>query len=98
MPLRDAKLTTRETARLPRNPARPPQAGQPVAGPVTQLPKPMENGQFRLQVDRQTKASFATFEAAQAAALAIKKGHPNLHVTVHDGIAHVNTMIELPGA
>jgi len=59
--------------------------------------KPTDNGQFRLQVDRQTKASYATFEAAKAAALAIKKGHPNLHVTVHDGVASVNTMIELPG-
>ena len=93
MSLRDTKLMARELRKLPRAP----EASLPVAEPI--IPhKPAENGQFRLQVDRQTKASYATFEAAKAAALAIKKGHPNLHVAVHDGVASVNTMIELPGA
>jgi hypothetical protein len=54
-----------------------------------------EMGQFRLQVDRQTKASFETYEAAEKAALVIKKGHPILHVTVYDVIEGVNKVIEL---
>ena len=33
-------------------------------------------GRFCLQVDRQTKSTFATFEAAEAAGMAIKKSHP----------------------
>ena len=53
-------------------------------------------GQFRLQVDRQTKTSYATFEAAKEAALAIKKTHPMLHVTVYDAVEGVNKLIELP--
>ena len=53
-------------------------------------------GQFRLQVDRQTKTSYASFEAAKEAALAIKKAHPILHVTVYDAVERVNKLIELP--
>ncbi|HLQ93482.1 MAG TPA: hypothetical protein VK148_25960 [Xanthobacteraceae bacterium] len=93
MTLRDTKLMPREPRKLVRTPA----ASEPADEPITQRRK-AETGQFRLQVDRQTKSSYATFEAAKAAALAIKKGHPNLQVAVHDGLASVNTMIELPGA
>jgi hypothetical protein len=57
-----------------------------------------ELGQFRLQVDRQTKASYATFKEAEEAALAIKKGHPKLQVAVYDGVKSVNKLIELPAA
>ena len=56
-----------------------------------------EAGQFRLQVDRQTKTSFATYAAAEEAALAVKRGHPILYVTVFDAVAGVNTVIDLPG-
>ena len=58
--------------------------------------KAVESGQFRLQVDRQTKASFATYEAAQAAGFAIKKDYPILQVAVHDAVAGVSQLIELP--
>jgi hypothetical protein len=54
-----------------------------------------EQGQFRLQVDRQTKASYETNEAAEEAGLAIKKGHPILHVEVYDAAAGVSKVIEL---
>jgi hypothetical protein len=54
-----------------------------------------ELGQFRLQVDRQTKASYETNEAAEEAGLAIKKGHPILHVEVFDVAAGVSKVIEL---
>jgi hypothetical protein len=55
-----------------------------------------ENGQFRLQVDRQTKASYTTREAAEEAGLAIKKTYPILQVVVHDAAEGVHTTIELP--
>ena len=55
-----------------------------------------ESGQFRLQVDRQAKASYTTREAAEAAGLAIKKSYPILQVVVHDAAEGVHTTIELP--
>jgi hypothetical protein len=59
--------------------------------------KPIE-GRFRLQVDRQTKSTYTTFEAAEAAGMAIKKGHPLVHVGVYDHIEGVNKIIQLPEA
>jgi hypothetical protein len=58
--------------------------------------KKPEIGQFRLQVDRQTKASYATREAAEEAGLAIKKTYPILQVVVHDAAEGVHKTIELP--
>jgi len=55
-----------------------------------------EIGQFRLQVDRQTKASFSTYEAAHEAGLQIKKDFPVVHVAVYDSKESVNQIIELP--
>jgi hypothetical protein len=55
-----------------------------------------ETGQFRLQVDRQTKASYTTYEAAEQAGLAIKKGHPVVRVAVYDAVGGANTILELP--
>jgi hypothetical protein len=55
-----------------------------------------EGGQFRLQVDRQTKGSYATYEAAEKVGLVIKKEHPIVQVTVYDGVKSVNKIIELP--
>ena len=55
-------------------------------------------GRFRLQVDRQTKATYATLEAAEAAGLAIKKSHPLVHVGVYDHLESVNKVIQLPEA
>jgi hypothetical protein len=52
--------------------------------------------QFRLQVDRQTKASFATYEAAEQAGLAIKKEYPVVRVTVYDAVECSNRLIEFP--
>jgi hypothetical protein len=53
-------------------------------------------GQFRLQVDRQTKASFITYEAAEQAGLEIKKAHPVVRVSVYDVVECSNRIIELP--
>jgi len=68
---------------------------EPILKPPGQGKQP-DKGQFHLQVDRQTKTSYATFEAAEEAALAIKKAHPMLHVAVYDAVEGVNKLIELP--
>jgi hypothetical protein len=68
---------------------------EPAAEFFGQRKKP-ESGQFRLQVDRQTKASYATREAAEEAGLAIKRTYPILQVVVHDAAEGVHKTIELP--
>jgi hypothetical protein len=60
--------------------------------------KPPENGRFRLQVDRQTKASYPTREAAEEAGLRVKRGFPILHVTVFDAEDAQSQTIALPEA
>jgi hypothetical protein len=72
-----------------------PEDASPVAGPSQH--KPAEE-RFRLQVDRQTKASYATLEAAEAAGLAIKKGHPIVHVRVYDRLQGIDKVIQMPEA
>jgi hypothetical protein len=64
-------------------------------GPAPDLPRPQKqpDGRFRLQVDRQTKASYASYEDAEQAALAIKKGHPVVLVAICDVVEGVNTVI-----
>jgi hypothetical protein len=66
-----------------------------ILKPLGQGKQP-DKGQFHLQVDRQAKLSYATFEAAKEAALAIKKAHPMLHVSVYDAVEGENKLIELP--
>lgn len=68
---------------------------EPSQEPLGQRKRP-EKGQFCLQVDRQTKASYAAYEAAEQAALVIKRGHPVVRVSIYDTVACVNTVIELP--
>ena len=72
----------------------PPAAEESVPERVTQR-KPAD-GRFRLQVDRQTKGSYATYEAAEKAGLGIKKEHPLVQVAVYDNVESVNKIIELP--
>jgi hypothetical protein len=54
--------------------------------------------QFRLQVDRQTKSSYASYEAAEQAGLQIKKSHPIVSVTVYDSVGGVNKSVDLPNS
>ena len=70
---------------------------EPVQDLVMQRKRP-DSGRFRLHVDRQTKGSYTTYEAAEAAGLAIKKDHPILQLTVYDGVDGVTKTIELPSA
>ncbi len=72
-----------------------PDSEESVQDLVTQRKRP-ESGRFRLQGDRQTKESYATSEAAEAAGLVIKKAYPILRVAVYDGVDGVTKIIELP--
>ncbi len=57
-----------------------------------------ETGRYLLQVDRQTKGSYPTSEAAQSAALVIKTGYPIVQVSVYDSVEFTHTLIEAPAA
>jgi hypothetical protein len=57
-----------------------------------------ESGRYWLQVDRQTKGSYQTAEAAQAAALVIKTGYPIVQVSVYDSVDYTDTLVEAPAA
>jgi hypothetical protein len=68
---------------------------EPAPEQVGQKKRP-EKGPFRLQVDRQTKDSFATYEEAETAGLAIKRRHPVVQVSIYDTVKSENKLIELP--
>jgi hypothetical protein len=70
---------------------------QEVEEVLSQSKRP-ERGRFLLQVDRQTKGSYTTSEAAQAAALIIKKNYPIVKVSVYDSVDNSNTIVEVPAA
>lgn len=59
--------------------------------PAHQRKKPEER--FWLQVDRQTKGSYATLANAEAAGEVIKKAHPVVQVSVYDSVDCVNQII-----
>ena len=68
---------------------------EPAQELLSQRKRP-DIGQFRLQVDRQTKGSYTTYEAAEKAGMAIKMDHPIVQVAVYDAVDSVNKIIELP--
>jgi hypothetical protein len=76
-----------------------PEKGEPELQPeqFSQKKRP-ESGRFLLQIDRQTKGSYQTVEAAEAVGRTIKKNHPIVHVTVRDAVDGVNTTVELPSS
>src|SRR5262249_49561554 len=51
---------------------------------------------YQLQIDRQTKRSFKTSEAARSAALEIKSRFPVLQVSIYDDVTKSRTMVEVP--
>ena len=51
---------------------------------------------YQLQIDRQTKRSFKTPEAARSAALEIKSRFPVLQVSIYDSVSQSRTMIDIP--
>lgn len=70
---------------------------QDVEEPFSQR-KRAERHRYLLQVDRQTKGSYTTAEAAQAAALVIKTKYPVVQVSVYDSADNSNTLVEAPPA
>lgn len=68
-------------------------AGEPEV--ITQRKRP-EVGRYLLQVDRQTKSSFATAGAAETAGMVIKKGYPVVQVSVYDSRESVSTPVDFP--
>ena len=63
---------------------------------------PSKNNQrwtgYLLQIDRQTKRSFKTTEAARSAALEIKTRFPTFQVSIYDGSSKSRTVVGLPGS
>ena len=55
-----------------------------------------EVGRYLLQVDRQTKGSYGTAQAAKAAGILIKKNYPKVQVSVYDSVETSNKLINLP--
>jgi hypothetical protein len=71
---------------------------EPEVEEVFSQSKRPERGRYLLQVDRQTKGSYATAENAQAAAFIIKKKYPIVQVSVYDSVENSNTVLEPPAA
>ena len=80
------------TVRLP-----PESAEDPNAATITSQRKPPE-ARYWLQVDRQTKSSHATIEAAEELGAQIKKEHPIVQVSVYDHVECVSKVIEAAGS
>jgi hypothetical protein len=57
-----------------------------------------DSGRYLLKVDKQTKGSYKTPEAAQSAALEIKKAYPIVQVSIYDSVDNSARLVELPGA
>jgi hypothetical protein len=51
---------------------------------------------YLVQIDRQTKRSFKTPEAARSAALEIKARFPTLQVSIYDSASKSRTLVGLP--
>ncbi len=69
-----------------------------VAEEIFSQRKRPESGRYLLQVDKQTKGSYKTTEAAQSAALEIKKAYPIVQVSIYDSVDNSARLVELPGA
>ena len=78
------------------------QTRTPIAnGPTASVRKPSKpplTEPFHVAVDRQLKSGYETYEAAEKAALGIKRRYPKLHVTVFDAKEQRHTLIEQPRA
>ena len=74
---------------------RTPIANGPTAS-VRTVSKPPLAEPFHVAVDRQLKSGHETYEAAEKAALGIKKRYPKLHVTVFDAKERRHMLIEQP--
>ena len=88
--LKETQVATRQIKKLVKH------RSYKAADEIVPQHKPAENGRYLIQVDKQTKASYDTAEAAQSAALEIKKGYPIVKVSIFDSIESASRLIELP--
>jgi hypothetical protein len=63
------------------------------AGDEKATQKQPETERYLLQIDRQSKCSFRTPEAARTAALEIKSRFPALQVSVYDSVLGLRTVV-----
>jgi len=78
--------------------AKTPKASAPIEqAPLAVDQRKQSDQRYRLQVDRQTKKSFATIEPAIELGATIKKAHPIVQVSIYDAIDCVNQLIGLDG-
>ena len=84
-------MASRQIKMPPKN-----ESGTEVEEVVTQRKRP-ERGRYLLRVDRQTKNSYTTSEAAQSAGLAIKTGYPVVQVSVYDSVQNTDTTLDVLG-
>jgi hypothetical protein len=90
MATRDLKLKVKAKAPT----ARTDEALQSASEAFSQAKRP--EGRYLLQVDRQTKQSYPSHEAAEKVGLAIKTAHPVVQVAVYDSVDKVSKVIALP--
>ena len=84
MPQRHFRMPTKKVVKPEQTEEQPLQHQQP------------ETERYQLQIDRQTKRSFKTSEAALSAALKIKSRFPALQVSIYDGVTTSRTMVDVP--
>jgi hypothetical protein len=68
------------------------ESAETVSPPASQARAPL--GRFRLQVDRQTKATFASLSDAEKAGRNIKKTHPIVQVSIYDAEESQQTLLD----
>jgi len=73
-----------------------------ASDPIEQAPLAVDQRKqaeqrYRLQVDRQTKRSFDSIDAAAEAGTVIKRAHPIVQVSIYDAVDCVNQLIGLDG-
>jgi hypothetical protein len=86
LPQRPFKMPTKKVANAEQTQEERPQQRQP------------DTERYLLQIDRQTKRSFKTPEAAQAMALEIKARFPALQVSIYDSVTKSRTLIDVPNS
>lgn len=90
-------MATRTRTRFPnRNRQTKPNGANRATASVRKPSKPPLIEPFHVAVDRQLKSGHQAYAAAEKAALAIKKQHPQLHVTVYDTKEDRHKIIEQP--
>jgi hypothetical protein len=68
------------------------ESGEAVTSPVNQARVPLHR--FRLQVDRQIKATFTEMSDAEKAGRVIKKAYPIVQVSIYDSQEGGQTVLD----